>query len=204
MAWPRISVNSMPLIFDLLVQQGKVSGNSFSFYLTRNAGQSGSSLVLGGVDSKYASGDFKYYNLISEDYWRIPMSDIKFNGTSYKIGDLQAIIDTGTSVIAGPKKVINNMTAGFGPGQQKQVDCSTLPSLPDFEVFFGGDRFVLKPDDYILKITQFGKTQCIVGLIGLDLPPQLGEAFILGDSFIKAYYTHFDVAGSRVGFAKAR
>ena len=50
---------------------------------------------------------------------------------------------------------------------------------------------------------QGGKPVCIVGILGLDLPPQLGEAFILGDSFIKAYYTHFDRGNKRVGFARA-
>lgn len=66
------------------------------------------------------------------------------------------------------------MTKGFGPGQQKQVDCNQLSSLPDFEVYFNNDKYVLKPDDYILKVTEFGKTTCIVGLIGLNLPEQLG------------------------------
>lgn len=65
MAWPRISVNGMPLIFDLMWQQKQVPGNSFSFYLTKTAGQDGSALVFGGADSKYAGGDFKYYKLIS-------------------------------------------------------------------------------------------------------------------------------------------
>lgn len=60
------------------------------------------------------------------------MDDIVFNGTSYKQGSLQAIIDTGTSVIAGPTAVIEKMTAGFGPGKQKQVDCSQLNSFPNF------------------------------------------------------------------------
>lgn len=87
MAWPRISVNGMPLIFDLLVQQKKVQSNSFSFYLTKTAGQNGSSLVLGGINTKYAKGSFKYYKLISQDYWRAPMTDIRFNGTSYKVND---------------------------------------------------------------------------------------------------------------------
>jgi hypothetical protein len=205
MGWPAISVDKMPLIFDLLVSQGKVSGNSFSFYLTKTAGTNGSSLVLGGVNTKYADGDFKYYPLISKDYWRITMSDIVFNGTSYKTGsNIQAIIDTGTSVIAGPKAVIAKMTAGFGPGAQKQVDCNKIDSYPDLTFSFGSDKYVLKARDYILKITQLAQTECIVGLIGLDLPAQLGEAFILGDSFIKTYYTHFDVENGQVGFAKAK
>jgi len=75
--------------------------------------------------------------------------------------------------------------------------------LPDFSVTFGGDVYVLKPQDYILQVAEGNKTVCIVGIIGLDLPSQLGEAFILGDSFIKTYYTHFDVAGERIGFARA-
>lgn len=38
----------------------------------------------------------------------------------------------------------------------------------------------------------------------MDLPPQLANTFILGDSFIKAYYTHFDLGNQRVGFAPAK
>jgi saccharopepsin len=87
------------------------------------------------------------------------------------------------------------MTAGFGPGKQKQVDCNTLPQLPNLELKFGQDTYVLKPEDYILQVTELSQTVCIVGIMGLDLPPSLGEAFIIGDSFIKTYYTHFDVGG---------
>lgn len=205
MAWPSISVDNLPLIFDLLVQQKQVEGNSFSFYLTKTAGEDGSALVLGGVDTKYASSDFKYYPLKFHNYWALNMDDIIFNGTSYKVSqDLLGIIDTGTSVIVGPSKVVEKMTAGFGPGKQKQVDCNTLDSLPNLELKFGGDSYVLKPVDYILQVNEGTKTVCIVGILGLDLPSSLGEAFIIGDSFIKTFYTHFDVGGSRVGFARAR
>jgi len=31
----------------------------------------------------------------------------------------------------------------------------------------------------------------------------IGEAFILGDSFIRTYYTHFDLKNNQVGFATA-
>lgn len=204
MAWPSISIHNCPLIFDLLYQQKQVSGNSFSFYLTKKAGQDGSAMVLGGVDNRYNASDFKYYDLKMKNYWITEMADVVFNGTSYKRDTLLGIIDTGTSVIAGPSKIVDEMTAGFGPGKQKQVDCSTLPDLPDLTFQFGSDKYVLKPDDYILKVAQGQKTVCIVGIIGLDLPPQLGEAFILGDSFIKTYYTHFDVENARVGFATAK
>jgi len=203
MAWPKISVNGLPLIFDLLYTQGKVEGNSFSFYLTKVPGSNGSALVLGGVNSKYYTGDFKYYDLSMELYWGIDMDDIIFNGTSYKTGKLLGIIDTGTSVIVGPTKVVANMTKAFGNGTQKQVDCSKVSTLPTLDFIFSGDKFSLKGEDYILKVSQGGKDVCIVGILGLDLPPQLGEAFIIGDAFIKTFYTHFDVGKKRVGFARA-
>ena len=152
MAWPRISVNGLPLIFDLLVQQGQVVGNSFSFYLTRIPGSNGSALVLGGVNTKYYTGEFKYYPLKSTDYWQIAMDDLIFNGTSYKVGNLIGIVDTGTSVLVGPTKVVEEMTKAFGSGKQKQVDCSIVPSLPNLDFIIGGDTYTLKGKDYILQV----------------------------------------------------
>ena len=38
MAWPAISVEHCPLIFDKLFEQKQVEGNSFSFFLTKKAG----------------------------------------------------------------------------------------------------------------------------------------------------------------------
>lgn len=150
MAWPSISVNGLPLVFDLLYKQGQIQSNSFSFYLTRVPGSNGSALVLGGVNSKYHTGPFKYYTLKRTDYWGIAVDDIVFNGTSYKVGDILGIVDTGTSVLVGPTKVVENMTKAFGTGKQKQVDCATVPSLPNLDFKIGGDVYTLKGKDYIL------------------------------------------------------
>ena len=38
----------------------------------------------------------------------------------------------------------------------------------------------------------------------LDLPGEHGASWILGDPFLRAYYSHYDRASRRVGLAKAR
>lgn len=63
---------------------------------------------------------------------------------------------------------------------------------------------MLTPQDYILKETILGQTQCVLGIMGLELPPALGNSFILGDAFLHKYYSHYDFTGNgRVGFALA-
>lgn len=56
--------------------------------------------------------------------------------------------------------------------------------------------------DYVLKETVLGQTQCIMGIMGADLPDDF-KYVIVGDVFMRPYPTKFNRNDSTVTFFKA-
>uniref|UniRef100_A0A8C5NV17 Cathepsin D n=2 Tax=Jaculus jaculus TaxID=51337 RepID=A0A8C5NV17_JACJA len=209
MAYPRISVNNVLPVFDNLMQQKLVDKNVFSFYLNRDpSGQPGGELMLGGIDSKYYKGELSYLNVTRMAYWQVHMERVDVaNGLTLCKGGCEAIVDTGTSLLVGPVDEVKALQKAIGAVPLIQgeyiVPCEKVSSLPDVTLSLGGKKYQLSSDDYILKVTQSGKTICLSGFMGMDIPPPSGPLWILGDVFIGRYYTVFDRENNRVGFAQA-
>jgi len=206
MGVPAAAVDKVPMPMDMLVQQKKVEHNIFAFYLS-SGGRSGSTLSLGGTDPAFYTGDFSYVPLAKAGkllpYWLVSASDIKVGGESagtcnWLVG-CEMVVDTGTSVLAGPPAGVNKLLEKVG---QVAEDCSNVDKLPTLSIKMGGKDFDLGPDFYVIRAKDdSGREQCEMGIEGVNAGVPI---WILGDPFLRKYYTVWDAEQKRVGFALAK
>jgi len=199
LGWDRISVDGVKTPVHNLVDSGELSEPIFAFYLGESAP---GTLIMGGVDSSHYSGEFAYVPLKSEDYWRIAMDDLKVGGVSMSTCKT-AIVDSGTSLLAGPKDDVTKIATKLGATSVANKewifkDC-TKPG-PDITVTLGGKDYTFTFAEYTIKS---GST-CLFAMMGIDVPAPNGPLWILGDVFMRKYYTVFDWGQKRLGFATAK
>lgn len=199
LGWDRISVDGVKTPVHNLVDSGELDQPIFAFYLGDSAP---GSLIMGGVDSSHYTGDFTYVPLKSEDYWRIALDDLKVGGDSMTTCKT-AIVDSGTSLLAGPKADVEKIAAKLGATSvmnKEYIFKSCDAGGPDITVTIGGKDYTFKFADYTLKS---GST-CLFAMMGIDVPAPNGPLWILGDVFMRKYYTVFDWGQKRLGFATAK
>jgi saccharopepsin len=83
---------------------------------------------------------------------------------------------------------------------QYTVDCDKRDSLPDMAFTLSGYNFSITAYDYVLEI----QGSCISAFMGMDFPEPTGPLAILGDAFLRKWYSVYDLGSNSVGLAKAK
>ena len=206
MAWPEIAVNKITPPFFELVAQKKVAKPSFAFHLTSDGSKG--ELTLGGTDPAHHTGNFSYVPVSKKGYWQTIGETVTFNNKNVA-SKINVVVDSGTSLLAFPTAIAKELNAQLGctsslKGECIYTKCPPAGSLPDLVLTMGGKPYTLTQEDYIMKVTALGETECLSGFMGIDVPPPMGPVWIFGDIFMRKYYVEFDVAQARLGFALAK
>ncbi|XP_060110991.1 cathepsin D-like [Heteronotia binoei] len=224
LAYPTISVNNVIPPFDNMMKEKMLKKNIFTFHLcnTNYVSQDhGGEISFGEINHNAYEGKIQYHPVVRKAYWQIKMDKMTvdvfpkkrcwpwkaFDASSGKIckGGCNAIVDTGTSLITGPREDIRMLHEAIGAehafGGQYLIDCEKMSTLPNVTFYLSGKPHTLTPDVYTLKVTQMKMTACVSGFMSLDIPAPTGPLWILGDVFLRQYYSVFDRDNDRVGLA---
>jgi len=141
-------------------------------------------------------------------YWLVTMRDVLVAGKPLKLcadedGDhprCQVAMDTGTSLSMASPYQVSLLMAAIG----MKDDCSNYKQLPTltfvFDAMAGATyEMQLNPEDYLERSTE----GCAPTFQPLQLPPNLGRMWVLGQAVLRKYYSVYDAKRWRVGLALA-
>jgi len=202
LGYDTISVNHMVPPFYNMIKQDLLDEPVFSFRLG-DSDQDGGEAVFGGIDSSAYKGKIQYVPIRQKAYWEVELQKVSFGDDVLELENSGAAIDTGTSLIALPSDIAEMMNTQIGAKKswngQYTVECSRVPSLPDLTFWFGGQPFPLKGSDYILNV----QGTCMSAFTGMDINLPWGSLWIIGDVFLRRYFTVYDLGRNAVGFAES-
>jgi len=213
MGYDALAAKGMTTPFTQLMKSDKCEEKVFAFYMNKEKKTDeetvGGEMTLCGLDANHYTGDLLYVPVTRKAYWQFTVDSVEVNAEKFST-NFEAIADTGTSLITGPKEIVDKLNRAVGADQnpmngQWMIDCKNLDSMPTVTFKIAGKPFSLTPDQYVMKVKPIATmdvTLCLSGFAGVDMPQ--GPMWILGDVFISQYYTVFDQGQDRIGFAKAR
>ncbi|PIO40479.1 hypothetical protein AB205_0103710, partial [Aquarana catesbeiana] len=200
MAYPALSAGGATTAMQGMLQQNLLTNPIFSVYMDSQSG----AVIFGGVDNQLYSGQIYWAPVTQELYWQIAIDAFSINGqaTGWCSQGCQAMVDTGTSLLTIPQQFLGTFLQYVGAQESQNgeyiVSCNSVQSLPTISFTINGVQFPLPPSAYILQNNGY----CTVGVEVTYLPSQNGQPFwILGDVFLRQYYSVYDMGNNRMGFA---
>ncbi|KAG5548845.1 hypothetical protein RHGRI_014262 [Rhododendron griersonianum] len=155
LGFQEISVGDVVPVWYNMLEQGLVKEKVFSFWLNRNTdAKDGGELVFGGVDPNHFKGKHTYVPITQKGYWQFEMEDFMIgnHSTGYCKGGCAAIVDSGTSLLAGPTGVITQVNHAIGAEGVVSIECKQVISDYGEQIW---DLLVagVQPDKVCLQIS---------------------------------------------------
>ena len=217
LAYSKVSAAKAATVIDALYNQKEIDRKIFSFILQPqwNAAD-GSYFTLGEIADV---NDIVWHNVMAETgMWITKLHALAINGRSIQTCENEeapacvALVDTGTSFIGVPADIYDSLMTDI---VAHRPDCRAkkngiyvcenrnTQSLPNINIQLvsasavAPSEYTLTANDYMIDTT--------IGLMPLNMKTKRNiHFFILGDTFIKTFYTIFDMDNNRIGLSKQR
>lgn len=181
-----------------LVETGSLARNRFAIWMANDFDTESSELMFGDLAEERIGSEVIWLPVSRYDtgMWQATMEDIAVdNMPTHLCGTdgCQAAFDTGTNAIAAPAEYIETLLAQLDIKQ----DCSNYDSLPLLGFKFHGHILNIDKWDYVKRVGP----HCFHQFMALDLTGQKKDLMLLGDPFLKRYFSIFDRDSLKIGLA---
>ncbi|KAG0707886.1 aspartic peptidase domain-containing protein [Suillus ampliporus] len=189
-----------------MINQGLLDKPIFSFRFGDSEADGGE-VTFGDIDPGAYTGNISYVPVRRKAYWEVRLDKVTFGDDELELNMTGAAIDTDRSLLCTSllalaidiaKKFNTQIGTTLSANGRYQVDCATFPSLPELTFYFGGKPYALNGSDYVVE----DRGTCISSLTSMDINLPGGSLCIVGDVFLRRYYTVYDLGRNAVGFAK--
>ncbi|KAJ6586859.1 aspartic peptidase domain-containing protein [Mycena vulgaris] len=206
LAFGTIAQSGKPTFFETLIERGMLPAPMFSVHLSRNQ-EKGSDVCFGCFDDLKTLGPVEWVSVLNQTYWSVSMDAVVVNNDQEVRTEVFAIIDTGSTLCYLPDDVVSKVYAMIPdskPAPQFGPEFYTYPCSTTINIAFSfdGRRFSINPLDFNLGMTAQNSPDCVGGILSLGSEGFPSNLAIIGDEFLKSWYTTFDYSrGGRIGFS---
>jgi len=207
----------IPTVLERLKEDGLISVGTFSMYLGNDPeawGKQTGELIFGGYDPKYALSEFQFVNVRKETetmYWSTDLMGLGY-GSEVNVSSITnapVIFDSGTSLLTLPGDFIKGIiehakkegvSCAFDRDEELyKCDCKAKEKMEELVFYFDNVTLSIPPTSYIYE----EEGNCYLSMQVLEGQLKLDNPIVLGDVFLKNFYTMYNADNYTVGFAQA-
>jgi len=209
--------------FERVIDQKLLKHNEFAFYLNADGGRQ-SAILWGGVDKSLYDGPIHMFPVVQPHYWSLDLVDFKIGNVSIAgTGNKRVkrlIVDSGTTYFTAPSYHYRMVSKRLAPTSCSFVEqnADSYPPLTfvlrdvhghDFNLEVTQETYMLGDAVGASSLGEAGSGYCRPAFMLLDVAEEFGPAMILGEVFMRAFFTVFsrgngDPSQAKVGFARAK
>lgn len=209
LAWQQLAQNNQLQPVQWAMQNGVFAQSLFTAYLAtkpNSNGAVGGQITFGGLDTVNCGPVTGYAPLTQLGYWQFNISAVGAGSTWFNIGEQGALSDTGTTNIAGPTALVQQIYTKVGAVYNASmgtyvVGCSA--QYPNVNLWINSINYALTYKTLTMGYSPTATGVCPFAITQMSVNAGASISWILGDPFIRQFCNVYDVGNKRLGFAPA-